>query len=377
MTRLRPTTLFALLAMVALTTAVNAADHLDAPDLRRSGQGQSDINDLYAFKAPGSDNNVLVMTVNPFAGLMNPFGIASPQTFGTDVEYQIQIDQDGNATPDVTFATTFGTPASGVQTYSITRNGSPYATGTTGAISPGLGANVTSTAGVFDDPFSFDLFGFNATVQSVLDGAPSNEFTGADPFKGANVSAIVLELPTSDLVGANDLVGVWARTVDIDTGTQIDRMGNPGINTALVGLTDSSRKDAFNAGVPADDQANFGDEIEAVIDVYSDIADPGNVGFTSEQIRNTLLPDTLNFDTSVAATSFSTFTGRALADDVIDFELDVLTDGFITTDGAPVDSPFLSVFPYLAPANPIPEPGTLGLVAIAVAGAGLVVRSRR
>ena len=43
-----------------------------------------------------------------------------------------------------------------------------------------------------------------------------------------------------------------------------------------------------------------------------------------------LLPDLLTFDTTDPSTFLN---GRALADDVIDFELNLLTGGEITTDG--------------------------------------------
>ena len=74
------------------------------------------------------------------------------------------------------------------------------------------GGNVQ--AGVFDDPFFFDLNGFN-------DGF---NFTGDDFFAGLDTSAIVLEVPTSELLGANTTFGVFATTSV--GGAQIDRVGS-------------------------------------------------------------------------------------------------------------------------------------------------------
>ena len=68
---------------------VHAADHLDAPALE--GNGHLDLNDLYAFQSPNNaDHTVLIMTVNPFAG------VVSDTEFGAaDVEYEFLIDNNG------------------------------------------------------------------------------------------------------------------------------------------------------------------------------------------------------------------------------------------------------------------------------------------
>ncbi|MCA9257844.1 MAG: DUF4331 family protein, partial [Planctomycetales bacterium] len=149
-------------ASVALACCAGyGADHLDAPLLRLEGAGSRDINDLYAFQSPAQpDRTVLVLTVNPFAGMTNPFGVASGRTFGTDVEYQFQIDNDGDAVADVTYATTFTAAVAGVQTLTTTRmaGGSTMsiATGATGVELPTSGGGMVQ-AGLFDDPFFFDL----------------------------------------------------------------------------------------------------------------------------------------------------------------------------------------------------------------------------
>ena len=56
---------------------------------------------------------------------------------------------------------------------------------------------------------------------------------GTDFFAGLDVSAIVLEVPSSELNGADTNIGVWARTLN-QNGDQIDRVGRPAINTALI-----------------------------------------------------------------------------------------------------------------------------------------------
>lgn len=313
----------ALFVLIAISFA-QAADHLDAPALQAEGMGQVDVNDLYAFQSPNdADATVLILTVNPFAGVM------SPTDFGTDVDYEIQVDNDGDAMADLTYRATFaGTGAA--QTMSVTSGADTLGSG-------GVGQNVAlvgggmAYAGVFDDPFFFDLAGFNDGLM----------FTGVDTLAGANVSAIVLEVPSSSLGGPD--VGLWGRTVQ--GGVQIDRIGRPAINTALIG---SDRKDAFNAGSPATDSANFGTEVNAAI---AGLSNQSN----ADTLTPVLLPDMLTFNTS-SADGF--LNGRKLADDVIDAELTLLTasdpgigDGVDMNDVA-----FQPSFPYLGDAHIVPEP---------------------
>lgn len=170
--------------------------------------GQFDINDLYAFQSPtNADNIVLIMTVNPLAGLDRPEpltfgGPTSPVTFGSNISDELLIDNNGDAVADVTYRTQF-TPASGgpaSQTLTTIR----IAGGTTTAYASGSTEQDLNTAaggqlraGLFDDPFFFDFAGFK-------DGL---NFTGTDTFAGANVSAIVIELPTAELGAGN--VGIY------------------------------------------------------------------------------------------------------------------------------------------------------------------------
>jgi hypothetical protein len=345
---------FSVAEPVSLTLA---ADHLDAPVLRAAGQGGRDINDVYVFQAPNNPaNTVLVMTVNPFAGVMNPFGTISPRTFDPAVEYQFQIDNNGDAVTDVTYTTTFTAPVAGSQTATATRNGASVATGNTGTNLAVTGGGMLH-AGLFEDPFFFDLVGFNNGFN----------FTGADTFAKADVSAIVLEVPSSALTaGPNTNIGVWARTVV--GGNQVDRMGRPAINTALIG---SSRKDEFNLGAPANDAAAFGTDVRARIQALNggDVTHANNVA-------GALLPDILTFDTSSASGFLN---GRRLADDVIDAELTLLTNSSPPIgDGVNAnDTAFRSVFPYLAAPNLIPEPSTLVLLAAGLSALGWWARRVR
>ena len=325
----------AALGILSLGPTARAADHLDAPSL--TGNGQRDINDVYAFQSPTNPNNaVFVVTVNPFAGQL------SPSTFGENVVYDLLIDNNGDAQPDVTYSTTFSAPTSGRrQDLVMTRNGAAYASGSSVE-------NVTTSTGgtlradVFDDPFFFDLAGFRNGLN----------FTGANFFEGADVGAIVLEVPRSEL--GSDTVGVYART--LVNGQQADRMGRPAINTALI---PSARKEEFNQGDPADDPAAFGADVRASIQSLN-----GGDAAHADQVAGVLLPDLLTFD---ASNPNGFLNGRRLADDVIDAELNLLSKGAVTTDLVNNDSAFRNAFPYLAAPQVIPLPaaawmalGTLG-----------------
>ena len=350
-------------ALLTPLSSTMAADHLDAPSL--SQNGQVDVNDLFAFQSPANaDNTVLILTVNPGAGVL------SPTDFGNNVAYQFQVDNTGDAIADITYEATFS-GAGAAQTFNLTRteNGItvPQATGLSGSgtgVATASGGQVST--GVFDDPFFFDLEGFN-------DGF--NFTTGDDFFAGLDVGAIVLEVPSTDLNGASSSIGVQGRT--LLNGTQVDRIGRPAINTALI--VGDAQKEAFNLGNPEDDFAAFGSNVQDRIEVLNG----GDTG-TAAALTPILLPDLLTFDTSsangfVESDGTLNLNGRRLSDNVIDAELNLLTNGIVPSDGVfENDREFLNVFPFLASSNAsvVPEPSALMPIAL-VFGACVTRRRRR
>ncbi|MEZ5944591.1 MAG: DUF4331 family protein [Planctomycetaceae bacterium] len=304
-------------ALCLSTTATMAADHLDSPSV--NSDGRLDINDLYVFQSPtNAANTVMIMTVNPLAGVL------SPTTFNSRGIYEFHIDNNGDAISDLSFSFYFSTPrGSRPQSFIVLReDGSLLTSGRTGS-TQAFGAGKV-TAGKFDDPFFFDLDGFQNGFM----------FTGTDFFAGADVTAIVLEVPSASLNGPN--VAVWARTVD--GGSQFDRMGRPAINTVLI---NSNSKDAYNAADPRNDVASFSAQMQANIEGLN-----GGDSNTAQVLTSILLPDLLTVDVSNSAGFLN---GRQLADDVIDAELNLLSNGGVTTDGVDMnDVPFAPGFPYLA-----------------------------
>jgi len=330
-------TVIALIVGLAAFPA-GAADHLDAPGLTPpGGDTRLDINDVYAFQSPAnSSNTVLIMTVNPLAGILNN------GTFHPGASYDLMIDTDGDAKEDMMYRVTFSAPdASLAQDVRLRLVGAGagsgvLAAGQTGQNIPVKGGGMLR-AGVFDDPFFFDLLGF----LSLNFCNPGTNF-----FTGLNTSAIVLEVPSASLGPSN--IGVWARTYL--NNQQIDRMGRPAINTVFIpnnvfepSGTEPSQRNAFNAGKPRHDQRDFRGEVVDTLEIFYGAGNP-----TVGVLADILLPDILTIDTSNPAGFLN---GRQLADDVIDAELSLVTDGLVTTDCVGSDSAFTNTFPYLAPAN--------------------------
>jgi hypothetical protein len=315
-----------------------AADHLDAPGLTPpGGDTRLDLTDVYAFQSPSDPSHtVLIMGVNPLEGVLND------GTFRAGAYYELKVDSNGDAKEDLTYRVTFGAPNGSIQQKMTLKQipagqgGSMLTTGWTGTTIaiPGGG---WIAAGAYDDPFFFDLNGF----LSLNFCNPGTNF-----FNGLNISAIVLEVPSSWLGAGN--VGVWARTVLNDT--QIDRMGRPAINTVFVpnnvfepSGSEPSQRNAFNKAKPRNDQRDYRGEVVDTLEIFYGAGSP-----TAQALADFLLPDVLTVDTS-SSTGFPN--GRRLADDVIDIELGLVTNGAVTSDCVANDSTFSNSFPYLAPAN--------------------------
>jgi hypothetical protein len=360
-----------------------AADHLDAPGLTPpGGDKRADITDIYAFQSPTNPNRtVLIVNVNPAtaAGQAAYFGRSVPGVAANKrIAYWFNIDNNGDAIADVRYRVSFGKPVNGVQRFDVRRNGAIVFERNRGRTTK-LGNEpriiqagaLRAAAGVFDDPFFFDLNGF-INITAPLDDDPSNDsmsFIGCsgqgsrpDFFAGLNVSSIVLEVPDSQLsAGGGTNIGFWANTTI--GGQQNDRMGRPAIATVFIPNNPippdnggPSQKSDFNKGKPVDDQANFrGEVVNTLTTLFSlnDMGgpvggndDPSNDAAAINGLADVLLPDLLTIDLNNAGGFLN---GRQLADDVIDAELGLITEGLVTTDCVPAnDKDFRTGFPYLA-----------------------------
>ena len=368
--------LVAAAGLLALHTA-NGADHRDGP--ATTANAPLDITDLYAFRDPGAtDNLVVAFGVN---GLTTPDQNGNAK-FSSTGSYLLHVDTNGDLMDDATVTVKFDN--SNPQNFTITGLGSTPITGAVTA--PGATPNVVTSggikafAGLRDDPFFFDLTAFKhfvagpyvpaAGLRAAADGAP------ADTFAGTNVDYVALELPVTALNGqAASNTGTIKAWVSTDTGSgQLDRMGIPAINTALI---PADQKDNFNKGNPATDAATFQATGKATMDGLRSAVDAvlnGPVGpedggalgnLTSQQVAAALIPDIVTIDFSKPVVFPN---GRQLTDDVIDTALSLVlnrTTG-ITDAISANDASFGNTFPFLAAphvaaatTSPSPTPGTL------------------
>lgn len=374
----RPARIFGALVVVgglALADAARTADHRDAPGVNEDPR--ADINDIYAFVNPNSGNVVLAMTVNPFQ-----IGGAPGIAFGQDVLYEFKIDNTGDNVEDLVVQTTFGpvVSSSTPQTFSVRGPAKPRTAGTAssllltdspsitgdanGTVATATGNVVKAFAGVRDDPFFFDLiFGFR--LLGISPGGPLTRPPGIDFFAGINCSIIALEIPPSVLRGtAGNVLRIWGTTgraknlvrsgsvylADTQTGpfSQVDRMAFPVENTVLM---PTRMKDAFNRSVPSQDHLFREEAIAHLVAINNDHT------YSQTLIDAVLFPDVLTLDVTKGSQGF--LNGRRPQDDVIDVVLQAASKGVLTGDGVNAnDVPFLSDFPFFAPAHdpslPIP-----------------------
>ena len=329
----------ALLILTAgLTPAASAADHLDSPAV--AAQGSADITDLYVFSGLAQHTTIFVLGVNPGAGALPNSG----ETFGPGVDYIIKIDTNGDLKPDIRYRYAFGTPnGSGVQSLKLWRNGVLVTNGHTGVMNS-VSSGGKTTAGLMDDPFYFDLAAFQGAVLLSGNGRDFCDGDEVDFFLGLNISAIVLRVPNSTLGGNGADISAWATTQVRRGGNtvQIDQIGRPAINTVF--NNDQAHKfdrDLFNRAQPAEQvDLGFRDHAEDVLTALG-AADPAGLAAF-------LLPDVMTYEVGNTG-GFPN--GRRLADDVINTELSLVTDGGIADDCVDLDSAVTDTWPYLAPAN--------------------------
>jgi hypothetical protein len=188
---------------------VEAADHLDPNFAAAMPLPAEDIADLYAYTK--DDNAVFILT---YAGLTTPGG---DPTYDADVAYAFHIDSnfqygDTSYDEDITIWARFGQNAKGDWGVQIT--GLP---GEDGPLVHKVGETFTNEdgtiqvhTGVFDDPFFFDLGGFQDTIAT-----GDLAFDKTDDIAGTNVNAIVIEMPVTFVNETSGTYGVWASSSTI------------------------------------------------------------------------------------------------------------------------------------------------------------------
>ena len=317
--------------------------HYSGPDFGfPHGDARLDLTDLYAFPKPGdAGKSILIMNVHPSLGF-NPPGPTMAEAFSPDAIYELKIDTNGDNVADIAYRVRVTSSPGGPQTATLRRVEGAQASGTGDdgeiivdrvPVSMETETHVAEAGdhrffiGWRSDPFFFDV-----------DGALNNlQFTGTDHFADADVCSIVLEVPNSAL--SSKKMGLWARTIDGTTGkwVQADRGARPNQTPFLAGEQNA----AYLAAEPADD-ARF-------IPVFAHALEHTG-GYTpaeATRVAGILLPDVLHYDPMRPASYPDN--GRALADDVVDFFLPLLTNGKVKGDNVGPHKDLLAAFPYVGP----------------------------
>lgn len=280
--------LFASMFIMLVPISVLASSHSEAPG--SALVRDLDLTDIYVFRSPDAPDTVtFVINTYPF---QEPGGGPNFYRFSDEGLYEIHIDNNGDASQDITYQFRFRstgpkTPTTWLyntgpittiddadfnrpQFYTLTRimgrgtqnqtvlgtdlpvppvNIGPKSTPDYAALSNAavrtLPGNIKVFAGQADDPFFVDLgaiFDLGTlrplanlhTIPPIASGAE----TAYDYVKGFNVNAIVLQVPISAVTrSANEpIIGVWATTLAPRV-----LVSTPGRRQATGGFTQVSR----------------------------------------------------------------------------------------------------------------------------------------
>jgi hypothetical protein len=278
-----------------------ASSHREAP--LTAADPQIDQTDLYAFVSPDAPDTVTF--VSSWIPFEEPAGGPNFYLWAPKTNYDIKIDNDGDAKADITYRWTFKThyrsgntflydtgPVTSLddpnlniyQTYDLTRmtagggskvllDDAPVAPSNVGQASmPDYNADLFDAAttgfangkaqswvGQSDDAFFLDL-----RVFDLLYGGDLSE-VGDDTLAGFNVNTMALQVPSKGLKGPHgQIIGVWntasrgSTRVEHGDGSrsfsgsdvQVSRLGSPLVNEVVVPV---GLKDYFNASKPRDD----------------------------------------------------------------------------------------------------------------------------
>ena len=313
--KLRVPALLGVGIMAASLVPSGASSHREAPLITQDPV--ADNTDVYAFRSPDRPDSVtLIANWLPFE---EPAGGPNFFNLGDDVLYQIHVDNNADAEPDITYEWRFTTEIQNPNTFLyntgpitsisdpdfnyrqfydlfVVRNGVRTQIGSHLAVPPNnigprstpnyeavaaqgvhtLGATKTF-AGQRDDPFYVDLgSAFDLLGLRPLNGAhaiPLPAAAGVDGLGGFNVHSIAIQVPISELTNSgNPIIGVYSQTkrqqtrVLSPTGpgsaprnsgsfVNVSRLGMPLVNEVVIPL---GQKDRFNASEPRDDAQFLG-----------------------------------------------------------------------------------------------------------------------
>lgn len=381
----------ALAILLTPTPRIDAADHADAP-IFASDQA-ADIADAYFFLDPNDNSRVVI--IGTFHGFIVPNEQVNFGVFDENIRHRFEIENTGDARPDLFIDTFFTpqrtTPAQPQIATVVLSSGQTFtAPRTIAALTPtpppivvtrDQATGIDFFAAVTDDPFFFDIPGFNRFVASVLAGAPRVDATtlmrGRDSFAGFNILSIAFSIPANLLrgssgneIGLNFVIqrrssqNVTKRGTVIGSGrwVNVDRIATPAVNVALVPFR---RKHEFNASTPQDDaNGRFADDIVATLRALGTDATSIGVLANVAVARGDFLRLNLSITNSGPGggnnpeAAFPN--GRRLGDDVIDTILFLVANRQTLGDNVNGNEvPRRDTFPFLAPSHQPAAPGTV------------------
>ena len=251
-----------------------ASSHREAPLIAEDPS--ADLTDLYAFRSPDRPNTVTILA-NVLPG-EDPAAGPNWYTFSPSARYNLTIDTNGDARPNVTYRFEFRTKTGPfflgdtAQPFTVTRitgnRSQVVARGTTppNNIGPRSTPNYRSLAakgvvrvagggsafaGQRDDPFFGDI-GAIFDLVAIRKGT-GNMGGGKDFFAGYGVHTFGVQVPIAGLNAKNGIIGVWSSvdrrkvTTRSTSGArnsgawiQVNRLANPLVNEVVIptGLKD-------------------------------------------------------------------------------------------------------------------------------------------
>ena len=258
-----------------------ASSHREAPLVAEDPS--ADLTDLYAFRSPDKPNTVTILA-NVIPG-EDPAAGPNWYTFSPNARYNLTIDTNGDARPNVTYRFQFHTKTGPfflgdtAQPFTVTRvaggKSTVVARGTTPPNNIGprstpnyrslaakgivpLAGGGSAFAGQRDDPFFGDV-GAIFDLVAIRKGT-GNMGGGKDFFAGYGVHTFGVQIPIAGLNAKNGIVGVWSSvdrrkvTTRSTSGArnsgawvQVDRLANPLVNEVVI---PTGLKDQWNGMQP-------------------------------------------------------------------------------------------------------------------------------
>jgi hypothetical protein len=184
--------------------AIVAADHNEPSTRTEVGvdptpDRAADLADIYAFH--DATNLVVIIT---FGG---PQATNLPAIYDRDVIYRIHISNDGNRgnteiPVDVRFGFDGDNPGVEVR-------GLPGETVIQGPVETNIAqGGYLVRAGLFDDPFFFDLQGLRETRST----GTLRFRNDRSSFANANITGVVIQIPRSRVANGNNPLDIWSET---------------------------------------------------------------------------------------------------------------------------------------------------------------------